>query len=503
MATSRKWLLTEQETGETISNSVSDTSSVDQLLEAIDCVSIDSDDEDFPGERQWHCGTFIPIISQFASQAGLQDKILLVERTPLDYFQLFFDETIMQHIVDETNRYYSQNPLGERQHMSNWQNVTSIEMYTFLAITMLIGLIDKSRIRDYWNTDPLLSTPIFGQYFTRNRYQDILYYIHFANNENISNNDRLEKIKPIICDFKRKFANCVSPTQNLCIDESLMLWKGRRGFRQYIPSKRHRFGIKLFQLVDCETKFILHFIVYTGSTREYQVIPGLGLNGSIVMELMQGYLNKGHHLYVDNWYTSPALFELLRRNKTGACGTVRKNRKGLPALTTKLKRGESQYCHTDILLALKWQDKKEVYMLSTIHSTAYENSKKIDRKTGEGIRKPSCIVDYTDKMGAVNHVDMQLSFSECIRKSVKWYKKLFFHLLDMAVYNAFAIYKMQNNNPTHLSDFRLEIIREILTKYGPQRSIPIGRPPTRDSPLRLTARHFSALISQTSQSSQT
>ena len=120
MATSRKRLLTEQETGKTTSNSESDTSSVDQLLEAIECVSIDSDDEDFPGERQWHCGTFIPIISQFVGQAGLQDKILLVERTPLDYFQLFFDETLMQHIVDETNRYYSQNPLGERQHMSNW-----------------------------------------------------------------------------------------------------------------------------------------------------------------------------------------------------------------------------------------------------------------------------------------------------------------------------------------------------------------------------------------------
>ena len=186
-----------------------------------------------------------------------------------------------------------------------------------------------------------------------------------------------------------------------------MLWKGRLGFRQYIPSKRHRFGIKLFQLVDCETKFILDFIVYTGSTTEYQVIPGLGLSGSIVMELMQRYLNKGHHLYDDTWYTSPALFEPLRRNKTGACGTVRKNRKGLTALTTKLKRGESHYCHKDILLALKWQDNKEVYMLSTIHSTAYENSKKIDRKTGEEIRKPSCILDYTDKMGAVDHVDMQ------------------------------------------------------------------------------------------------
>ena len=156
----------------------------------------------------------------------------------------------------------------------------------------------------------MLSTPIFGQYFTRNRYQDILHYMHFAINEDISSNDRLEKIRPVIDDFKRKFRNCMNPTQNLCIDKSLLLWKGRLGFKQYTPSKRHRFGIKLFQLVDCETKFVLDFIVYIGSTTEYQVTSELGLNGSVVMELMQRYLNKGHHLYVDNWYTSPAIFEL-------------------------------------------------------------------------------------------------------------------------------------------------------------------------------------------------
>ena len=154
--------------------------------------------------------------------------------------------------------------------------------------------------------------------------------MHFANNEDILSNDRLEKIRPIIGDFKRKFRNCMNPIQNLCIDESLLLWKGRLGFKQYIPSKRHRFGTRLFQLVDCETKFIPDFIVCTRSTTEYQVISELGLSGSVVMELMQRYLNKGHHLYVDNWYMGPALFELLHRNKTGACGTVCKNRHEIP-----------------------------------------------------------------------------------------------------------------------------------------------------------------------------
>ena len=72
----------------------------------------------------------------------------------------------------------------------------------------------------------------------------------------------------------------------------------------------------------------------------------------------------------------------------------------------------------------------------------------------------------------------------------------------MAVYNALVIYKLQNDLSSHLSDFRLDLIREILTKFGPQRSITIGRPLARPSSLRLTARHFPALIPQTSQLEQ-
>lgn len=230
--------------------------------------------------------------------------------------------------------------------------------------------------------------------------------------------------------------------------------------------------------------------------------PELGLSGSVVMELMRRYLNKGHHLYVDNWFASPALFEILHRNRTGACGTVRKNRRGLPSLITKLKRGEIQYSHTHILLALKWQDKREVHMLSTIHSTTYANSGKVDRNTGQEIRKPICIIDYNTNKGAVDQVDMQISFSECLRKSIKWYKKVFFHLLDIAVYNAFVISKMHGNISLDLSNFRLEIIREILIEHGSQRPRIVGRPSTSDGPLRLAGRHFLSLIPHTCQSKQ-
>ena len=96
-----------------------------------------------------NAGTFIPLIPEFNGKTGLQDTTLLLGNTPLDYFQLFFDDNMMQRILNETNLYYSQNLVDDRQHPSNWQDVISIEMYTFLAITMLTGIIRKNTINDY------------------------------------------------------------------------------------------------------------------------------------------------------------------------------------------------------------------------------------------------------------------------------------------------------------------------------------------------------------------
>ena len=51
-------------------------------------------------------------------------------------------------------------------------------------------------------------------------------------------------------------------------------------------------------------------------------------------------LDCDRHLYVDNFYSSPQLFEDLSR-ETMACGTVWPNRRGLPQQKSTLKRGDS------------------------------------------------------------------------------------------------------------------------------------------------------------------
>ena len=227
-------------------------------------------------------------------------------------------------------------------------------------------------------------------------------------------------------DLKKKFSNAMYPYQNLVLDESLMLWKSRLSFKQYILSKRSRFGIKLYMLRDCRTGFILDFIIYTGSSTYVVRDNTLGVSGAIVMKMIDKYLYRGHNLYVDNWYSSPALFEVLHQKKTGACGTVQVNRRGLPDFEAfDFDDNEQISFHTDILLALKWKGKKDVHMISTIHGTQITTTKKVHYQTGRPIWKSVSVQDYNEKRGLVDKCDVQVSFSESLRKSLKWHKKLF------------------------------------------------------------------------------
>jgi hypothetical protein len=139
---------------------------------------------------------------------------------------------------------------------------------------------------------------------------------------------------------------------------SLMLWKDRLAFRQYVPFKRHRCGVKFFVMCDVKTGFVQDIKVYTVSTTDILHYEGLGVSGSMVMTMLAPHLGKGHTLYVDNWYSSPTLFHHLLSNNTGACGTVRSNRKGMLAFgCMKMQRGELEFKENFQQQAVKWHDK--------------------------------------------------------------------------------------------------------------------------------------------------
>lgn len=137
-------------------------------------------------------------------------------------------------------------------------------------------------------------------------------------------------------------------------------------------------------------------------------------------------------------------------------------------------------------------------MLSSTHTNERKDSGKINFATQLPVVKPASVIDYNQNMGLIDKSDMQISFTDSARKSSKWYKKLFFHVIDMTVYND-IIYKTKTGKTMQLSQFRLQVIRQLLEEFTPVRSSPNGGRKSKDqeSPLRLTARHFPDMIPAT------
>ena len=80
------------------------------------------------------------------------------------------------------------------------------------------------------------------------------------------------------------------------------------------------------------TGYIYGFEVYTGDTLGHsqgnaQELQDPSKSSCIVLGLLDSVqlLDMGHHVYFDNYYNSPDVFDLLYKRKMHACGTVRKN----------------------------------------------------------------------------------------------------------------------------------------------------------------------------------
>jgi len=448
---------------------------------------------------KWKSDTpFQPKVHQFCpSKSGIQKEFELNSNsTILDFFEAFVTPFLLGKVAYETNEYYRQNTESHimSYHNANWYDTTSEELYLFISILMLMARNKKLDISEYWSTDPLLCSPIFGKIMSRKRFQLLMRYIHFCNNNNQVTNDRLFKINMVLQDIKNNFRSALVPFQNLVIDESLVLWKERLSFKKFIRTKRHRFGIKFFILCDVKTKYILDFIIYTGkTTRLVSCDANLGKSGAVVKTLMKKYLNKGHTLYTNNWYTSPILSMYLHKKKTNTCGTVRRNRRGMPPFKkTKFQPGQTESKHTGEMLTIKWMDHREVHMLTTKH----EDEQLPIQKHGKVTMKPKCVKEYNKNMGFVDNTDMLLSSVECVRKTMKWYKKIFFHLIDLSLLNAYSSYKTVTGNHIPNSQFQIELIRQIIEKYQTDR-VAKSRPPAKDQPSKLIDRHFPSQVPAT------
>lgn len=289
-------------------------------------------------------------------------------QTPEDCFSLFFDNSLLQHVVEATNRYAEKKlaamTISRCSLYRNWKPVTVDEMKGFIAAILNMGIIQLTNLKDYWSTDETTNLPFFRSVFRRDRFFQIFGMLYVGDPDST---DKRGKIQPFLDRLCPVFEAAFTPSKQIAIDESVITFKGRVSFRQYLKGKPHPWGIKAFVLSDSRTGYLQRVCVYYG--KETQLV-----DNDHPHTVRAPFHNRGFDLYVDRFYSSPLLATELTKVGITVTGTVQSNRKGLPKdITAKRKsepRGTIRAARSGVILVLSWQDKRKVLMLSTKHNAS-------------------------------------------------------------------------------------------------------------------------------------
>ena len=419
----------------------------------------------------------------------------------LDCFMSFISLDLIDLFVEQTNIYAAQQR-SQSSSSSPWSDVTREEIMAFLALNIGMGIVSLPSMPDYWSTEPILSHPWFASVMPRNRFRQILRYFHIVDNSKAVDRsspsyDKLWKVRPLVDALNKASSENFTLGRNVSVDESMIGTKARISFLQYLPAKPTKWGVKVWVLSDSHTGYIYKFKIYTGKDEEYGTENGLAYN--VVMELMSDLTGVGHYLYTDNFYSSPKLFVDLAEKGIYASGTVRSNRRNFPKELApvkgeKMNRGDMKVRYYNDLTAVHWFDRRDVLVISTIHSG---DVVQVQRRSGHSVLSVTCptiVSDYNANMGGVDAADQHMVYYACGRKTMKFWRRITWRLLDQAILNSHIIYNSLQYEKGELKilqkKFRIELAYQLASLLVGARNTGQGRTPRNPSLNRLKGKHF-------------
>lgn len=112
------------------------------------------------------------------------------------------------------------------------------------------------------------------------------------------------------------------------------------------------------------------------------------------------------------------------------------------------------------MLVLKWRDKRDLVMISSKHDSALTNLKR--RKT---VQKPTVVVGYNVGKTSIDLSDQMTSYSNPLRQSQKWYRKVALDaLLNISVVNALVLFQKVTSSKMSITAFRTTLVEQLINK---------------------------------------
>lgn len=432
-----------------------------------------------PIHKTWIKGDIEPSTKHFP----LADFSSYRDFSAAELFELFFDEDLYDIFVEQSERY------AMFKNCPN-PNISKDEIKCFIGILVLTSYHTLPGKRFYWDSQPDMGLDIVTNAMRRNRFQQIMRFLHCVDNNVFDMTDKMWKLRPMIDKIKENCLKHFQPEQNLSFDESMVEYFGRHGCKQHIRGKPIRFGFKIWSLCTV-SGYLVAFDVYQGKSlsmpSEYDEL--FGKSSAPLVKLLDDLpcekQNYPYRIFFDNLFTNFYLLKYFQEIGYSGVGTLREDRiprscplpKKQIMKTTPRGYFESALCKEDGILVCKWHDNGIVSVASNCHGIEPIASVKRysqSEKKHVLVQRPAAFTEYNKNMGGVDKMDENINRYRVAIRSKKWYWPILTWLIDVCVNNAWQI-RRNGGHPQAQLDFRRELVNYYITKYGVARK-GAGRP---------------------------
>ena len=409
--------------------------------------------------------------------------------SPMEFFELFCNDNFFEQICQETNFYNTQRATDgyleaipknnkRKKLYKKAASVTVRDIKRTIGIILYMGISKLPNRRLYWGNKS--AVPMIASSMTRNRFEEIMSILHYNNNNNLvpdghDGSNKLHKIQPMIDHFRKVFVETVIPETHQAIDEMMVPFKGRHSAKMYMPKKPVKWGYKMWCRAGI-SGYCYDFEVVGGKDAKgppsnVELLYEFGESENVVLRLTSGLEKDVHKIFFDNLFTSPEVMIQLRQQGILAVGTLRADRSRgcpMPAESAMRKEGRGAIFERvekdHNLVICGWYDNRRVLTISNfVGKEPVSEANRYDRKNRKELTlpRPASVEIYNRYMGGVDKADMFLSLYRTKMRTRKWYHRIAFHLISLAVVNAFVVYR-QLGGTGALLDFHTDVCRSLL-----------------------------------------
>ena len=208
-------------------------------------------------EQKWKRNDHFSNIYQLSPESDFR---AYKDFSPIQLFELFFDDETWELLTSENRRYALQKGLTDPE-------ISSSEMRCFIGILIMSGYCPRPGKRYFWDQGEDMRNHAIYKAMRRNRFERIMQCLHLNDNTSLNSQDKFSKVRPMVALLQHRFMKHFQPSQHLSHDESIIEYFGKHSCKQCIRNKPIRFGYKVWCLSSTHG-YLINFDLYQGKTLE-------------------------------------------------------------------------------------------------------------------------------------------------------------------------------------------------------------------------------------------